>query len=469
MAQTTKQMFGKYQILGRIATGGMAEILKARTESFEGFQRTFAIKRVLAHLSQNKEYIAMLVDEAKIAGLLSHANIVQILDLGQIDNTWFIAMEYVDGADLGRIIKKTHEKGVLIPVPHAVYIVMELLKGLEYAHQREVVKDGQVLSLNIVHRDISPPNILLSVQGGVKLTDFGIAVANNKVLNTDMGIVKGRYDYMSPEQANAALDLDGRSDLFSVGVVLYEMLAGQHPFRTRTELGTLDRIRLGQYQPLQVLNPEVPKELGRIVDQTLRVDRDERYGSAKVFREVLDGFFHDSGFLFTHSTLASYMGSLLAESADVESPMQPDPEKPKSASKSDFESDFPDPDEWDEELDTVVGRSVDLGEPLLLDEDLSQQETVIRQGHLPKPPPEPGAVAADVVPQLKAKPLPAHQATPRPASPRQRTQVTPAAKVAQPPKTVAGLWPIAAMVTFLLGLFFGSALGVVAASAMAWY
>ena len=154
MAQSAKQMFGKYQILERIATGGMAEILKARTESIGGFQRTFAIKRVLPHLSQNEEYVAMLVDEAKVAGLLSHANIVQILDLGKIDDVLFIAMEYVAGADLGRVLERAREKGLSLPVPHAVFIAMELLKGLEYAHKRKVMKDGKAVPLNIVHRDI---------------------------------------------------------------------------------------------------------------------------------------------------------------------------------------------------------------------------------------------------------------------------------------------------------------------------
>ena len=203
MEQKTKQMFGKYQILRRIATGGMAEILQAKTESIGGFQRSFAIKRVLPHLSQNKEYVAMLVDEAKVAGLLSHANIVQILDLGQIDKVWFIAMEYVAGADLGKVLHLAKTKGLVLPVPHSIFIAMELLSGLEYAHRRRVMKDGRPVPLNIVHRDISPPNILMSFQGEVKLTDFGIASASHKALETEVGIVKGRYDYMSPEQPEA--------------------------------------------------------------------------------------------------------------------------------------------------------------------------------------------------------------------------------------------------------------------------
>jgi len=313
VAKNAVQTFGKYQILERIATGGMAEIYKARLESIGGFQRTFAIKRILPHLSQNADYVAMLVDEAKVAGLLTHANIVQILDLGQIEGIWYIAMEYVDGRDLGDVLKQAASKGIILPVPHAVYIALELLKGLEYAHQRQVMRGGRPVPLNIIHRDISPPNILLSFQGEVKLTDFGIARASHKALETHSGIIKGRFDYMSPEQAAAAKDLDQRSDLFSVGVVLYEMLTGEHPFRSESEFGTLDKIRSGRYVPVSAKNPEIPFVLETIVDRALRPDRNERYTNATAFKEALDKFFHDSGFIFTHTTLSNYARSLYPE------------------------------------------------------------------------------------------------------------------------------------------------------------
>ncbi len=313
MAKAAAQTFGKYQILERIATGGMAEIYKARLEGIGGFQRTFAIKRILPHLSANAEYIAMLVDEAKVAGLLSHANIVQILDLGQVDNIWYIAMEYVEGRDLGGILKRARERGLVLPVPHAVFTAIELLKGLEYAHQRQVMRGGRAVPLNIIHRDISPPNVLLAFQGEVKLTDFGIARASHKALETQSGIIKGRFDYMSPEQAAGSKDLDQRSDLFSVGVVLYEMLTSEHPFRDPTELGTLERIRTGRYTPVSAKNPDVPFTLETIVDRALRVDRNERFPSATAFKEALDKFFQDSGFIFNQGTLAAYVRGLFPE------------------------------------------------------------------------------------------------------------------------------------------------------------
>ncbi len=313
VSNTAPQSFGKYQILERIATGGMAEIYKARLEGIGGFQRTFAIKRILPNLSQNSEYIAMLVDEAKVAGLLSHANIVQILDLGQVDSIWYIAMEYVHGRDLGAVLRRARKKGLNLPVPHTVFVAIELLKGLEYAHQRQVMRGGRPVALNIIHRDVSPPNVLLSFQGEVKLTDFGIARASLKAMETVSGIVKGRFDYMSPEQAAGSKDLDQRSDLFSVGVVLYEMLTGHHPFRTDNEIGTIERVRSGQYTPVSQRNPEVPFTLETIVDRALKVNRDERYPSATAFKEALDKFFHDAGFIFTHATLASYVKGLFPE------------------------------------------------------------------------------------------------------------------------------------------------------------
>jgi serine/threonine protein kinase len=313
LAKSAIQTFGKYQILERIATGGMAEIYKARLEGIGGFQRTFAIKRILPNLSQNSSYIAMLVDEAKVAGLLSHANIVQILDLGQVDNIWYIAMEYVHGRDLGRVLRRARKKGLCLPVPHAVFIAIELLKGLEYAHNRQVMRGGRPVALNIIHRDVSPPNVLLSFQGEVKLTDFGIARASLKAMETVSGIIRGRFDYMSPEQAGGRRDLDQRSDLFSVGVVLYEALTGVHPFRAENEIGTVERVRKGRFSAVSEHNPEVPYTLEEVVARALSVDRDVRYPSATAFKEALDKFFHDSGFIFTHGTLASYVQGLFPE------------------------------------------------------------------------------------------------------------------------------------------------------------
>ena len=324
MAQPASRTFGKYQILERIATGGMAEIYKARLEGIGGFQRTFAIKRILPHLSANNEYVAMLVDEAKVAGLLSHANIVQILDLGQVDGIWYIAMEFVDGYDLGAVLERSQERNQRVPIPHACFMALELLKGLEYAHQRQVMRGGRPVALNIIHRDITPPNILISRQGEVKLTDFGIARASLKAMETQADIIKGRFDYMSPEQAAGSKNLDQRSDLFSVGVVLYESLTGTHPFRTNSELDTLERVRRGEYEPLSRIEPEIPLGLETIVDRCLRVDRRERFASATALKEAINKFFHESSFLFSHATLAQYLRGLFPENNPDRAPVKAD-------------------------------------------------------------------------------------------------------------------------------------------------
>ncbi len=308
------QRFGKYQIVERIAAGGMAEIFKARLDGIGGFHRTFAIKRILPHLTTNPEFVDMLVDEAKVAGLLSHANIVQILDLGSIDQQYYIAMEYVNGRDLGQLLARCTQKGITLPVPHAVYVLLEMLKGLEYAHNRQVMRGGRPVPLNIVHRDISPANVLVSFQGEVKLTDFGIAKASVKALETMSGVVKGRFDYMSPEQASGAADLDQRSDLYSAGVVLYEVLTGRHPFRQPGELATLEAIRRGSYEPPSYVNPDVPYALDLVVEQALKANPAERFATATAFKDALDRFFHDAGFIFSASTLAAFLKGLFPES-----------------------------------------------------------------------------------------------------------------------------------------------------------
>ena len=419
----------------------MAEIYKARLEGIGGFQRTFAIKRILPNLSQNADYITMLVDEAKVAGLLSHANIVQILDLGQVEGVWFIAMEYVHGPDLGHVLARVREKGLRLPVPHAVFIAVELLKALEYAHQKTVMRNGRPIALNIIHRDVSPPNILLSYQGEVKLTDFGIARASLKILETVSHLAAGRFDYMSPEQADAVKDLDQRSDLFTVGVVLYEMLTGEHPFRGESELATVERVRVGRYRPLSAHNPDVPFTLETIVDRALCVDRSERFPDATAFKEALDRFFHDSGFLFTHANLSSYIRGLFPGESGARDPvggsavqfsnMDPDPTTDIDESYVDADSptgrvrgladvptegvatsvsldsqDFPDAWESDAEQETVVRRVPGFGadDPTKLrneipDDFLSdgEQETVVRRIPREDPPTLPSSSPDDVL------------------------------------------------------------------------
>ncbi len=313
MAGTAEQPnFGKYQILDRIAVGGMAEIYKARLDGIGGFHRTFALKRILPAFSDRTDFVEMLVEEAKVAGLLSHANIVQILDLGQVDGTYFIAMEYVDGPDLGRVLNRCRTKGVAMPIPHAVFILTEVLKGLEYAHDRQVMRGGRPIPLEIVHRDICPANVLVSFKGEIKLTDFGIAKASIRALDTISGVVKGRFDYLSPEQARGE-DVNRQSDLFSAGVLLYEMLTGRHPFSRPRQADTLTAIKTCDHRPPSQVNSEVPPALDLLISQTLHPDPGQRFRSATAMKDALDRFFHESGFIFSHSTLAAFLRGLFPE------------------------------------------------------------------------------------------------------------------------------------------------------------
>ncbi len=364
-AEFEPRRFGKYQILERIAVGGMAEIFRARLDGIGGFQRSFAIKRIAPNLTGNPEFVDMLVDEAKVAGLLSHANIVQILDLGSVDQQFYIAMEYVNGRDLGQVLARCAEKGITLPVPHAVFVLLEMLKGLEYAHNRQVMRGGRPVPLNIVHRDIAPGNVLVSFQGEVKLTDFGIAKASVKALETMSGVIKGRFDYMSPEQA-AAQPIDQRSDLFSAGVLFYEVLTGRHPFRQAGELATLEAVRRGQYASPSEVNPDVPYALDVVVDKALRVRPDDRLQSATEFKEALDRFFHDSGFIFSASTLAAFVRGLFPEAAPAERRPASDaptrPLEPEDVELDDDESSGRNPH--------IPGRGVETG-PRALSPDAS--------------------------------------------------------------------------------------------------
>jgi eukaryotic-like serine/threonine-protein kinase len=303
------ETFGKYRIIERIASSGTSEVYKARLDGVGGFHRHFAIKRFRSHLSADPAFAELLVDEAKAAGLLSHANIVQILDLGRVDDQYYIAMEYVAGTDLGRILSRCREKGITLPVPHAVYVAIEALKGLEYAHNRQVMRDGRPVPLHIVHRDITPSNVLVSAQGEVKLTDFGMARSAGAPPDSTADVASGRLDYLSPEQV-AGHEGDVRSDLFALGTVLVEMLTGEHPFRKDTGAGTLEAILLAHPTPPSHVNMDVPAALDDVVARVLASEPADRHPNAAALKEDLDRFFQESEFIFTPATLATFVQGL---------------------------------------------------------------------------------------------------------------------------------------------------------------
>ena len=230
------QPFGKYQLLRKLATGGMAEVWLAQQTGIEDFRRSVVIKRILPHLAEDAEFVQMFLNEAKIAARFSHPNIAQIFDLGRENGSYFIAMEYVHGEDLGRIMRKAWSAGQWLTKPLALRIIAEACQGLFYAHERVDESTGR--PLRVVHRDVSPQNILVSFEGSVKLVDFGIAKAADQASLTRSGAIKGKFAYMSPEQASGK-PLDHRSDIFALGLVLYELLTGVRPIKRENDLATL--------------------------------------------------------------------------------------------------------------------------------------------------------------------------------------------------------------------------------------
>jgi len=270
------EQFGKYYLVDKIAIGGMAEIFKAKQFGEGGFEKVLVIKRILAHLSEDEEFIQMFQNEAKISSTLSHSNIIHIYDFGHIHSAYFIAMEFCEGKDLKTIMKKCQEIGRPLPVEYAVYIIHEVCVGLDYAHRK---KDGD-LELKILHRDISPSNVILSYdEGSVKIADFGIAKAESATYKTKAGVLKGKFEYMSPEQASG-LPIDRRSDIFSVGICFYEILTRRRLFKTDSDLKTLELIRNPLIPPPSRLNPQVTEELDRIVMRALARRPEDRYQEA---------------------------------------------------------------------------------------------------------------------------------------------------------------------------------------------
>ncbi len=280
---------GDYVLLGLIARGGMAEIYKAKKKGVKGFEKVIAIKKILSGYGEDDKYIEMLVDEAKIAAELSHPNIIQIYDLGRKDNYYFIAMEYVLGKDLREIQTRLRERDSWFPEEIALYLTIKILEALNYAHK---AKDSRGRPLEIVHRDVSPPNILISYGGDVKLTDFGVSKASIKIHQTLSGALKGKLLYMSPEQARGESNIDFRSDLYSAGVVLFELLTGKKLFLDTTEMMVLKKVQNGEILNPREINPDIDPALEKIILTSLNKDCDKRYQSAAAMIADLEAFVH---------------------------------------------------------------------------------------------------------------------------------------------------------------------------------
>jgi serine/threonine-protein kinase len=286
-----EQQQQRYRVVEKLESGGMAEVFRAESEGLQGFKKQVAIKRVLPHLSEKKKFIAMFLDEARLSAQLSHSNCVQVFDIGVGDNAYFIVMEYVDGANLKAIAEGFKKQGKDFPVAGAAFIAHEICKGLAYAHE---FRDPNGESLNIVHRDMSPPNVLLTKHGEIKIVDFGLAKASSQLEKSEPGIIKGKFSYLSPEAAMGQ-EVDARTDIFAVGIILWELLAGQRLFLGETDFQTVKKVQQAVVPPISQINTRVPKELERIVNRALAKDPAARYSTARELGQDLIRFLFQNG------------------------------------------------------------------------------------------------------------------------------------------------------------------------------
>lgn len=306
---------GKYELFGRLAVGGMAELFLARTRSLHGFEKVVALKRVLPQHVANQRLVKLLMHEARLAANLNHPNIAQVYDVGEYAGTYFFTMEYVIGKDLRDIVRAAVERGKWLPVEHAIGIVIGTAAALHYAHTARG-PDGQ--PLGIIHRDISPSNVLVTYDGVVKLVDFGIALAASLDMNSGGHLPAGKIPYMSPEQCRDET-IDARSDIFSLGIVLWELTVGRRLFVSKgNPVALLGKIANEPAPPPSAIVHDYPDELERIVMKALELDRTKRYSTAQELQVDLEEFARNERLPIASTRLASYMHELFAD--EIKSP-----------------------------------------------------------------------------------------------------------------------------------------------------
>ena len=303
---------GRYRIVRRLGAGGMAEVFLAKSTGAEGIEKVLVVKRILPTFARSAKFIAMFLEEAKIATRLNHPNIVQVYNFEQVRDEFLLAMEFVDGLDLGRLTAAIRRRSMKLPYAAAAFVTMEIAKGLDYAHRR---KDERGEPMEIVHRDVSPQNVLLSYDGTVKIADFGIAKA--RMFTEETGIIKGKFAYMSPEQARGE-KVDRRSDVFAVGVLLAELVMGRAMYPGQHGLDVLERVRQGELTAPEKVDPDVPEELAGIVRRATAFDREERYQTARSLSGVLGQYLHMLDEMYDHESLERLIAEVSPR--DVTSP-----------------------------------------------------------------------------------------------------------------------------------------------------
>ncbi|HEY8427853.1 MAG TPA: serine/threonine-protein kinase [Sandaracinaceae bacterium] len=310
-----REVFGRYELVERIGVGGMAEVFKAVQRGVAGFERVVAIKRILPSIAADPEIVRMFIEEAKLAVQLSHAGIAQVFDLGRVGDAYFIAMEYVEGASLLALWERWTARGARLPLAAVCHIVSQVADALHYAH---FAQDGAGRPLGIIHRDVSPGNVLISLGGEVKVIDFGLAKAENRVSQTGDGIVKGKLAYLSPEQAHGR-PIDRRSDIFSLGVCAWELLTGRRAFKRDDDRETVLAIRRGAIDPPSRFAP-VPPALERIVMRTLAPSLADRYRTALELRDDLEAFVRAAQLPFGKRELAALVRETFPERFAADEP-----------------------------------------------------------------------------------------------------------------------------------------------------
>jgi uncharacterized membrane protein affecting hemolysin expression/tRNA A-37 threonylcarbamoyl transferase component Bud32 len=292
---------GPYLLKEKIGKGGMAEMFLADYIREDGFRRKVAVKKVLPHLAENQDFIKMFIREARLAALLQHPNIVQILDFGKIQDVYVIAMEYIDGKNLGEIMAQLKEG---LPVDLSIFLIMRICMGLQHSHTKTDDKTGE--SLHIVHRDISPQNMMVSLLGEVKITDFGISKACSEPSMTQAGVIKGKLSYLSPEQA-LGQEVDHQADIYALGLVFYEILSYEKVYRFNNHMEAIQSIPKKEIPPLISIRPDIPDELNRIVMKCLEKDKKLRYQSAQEIHDDLMNLKNKLNITYDASSLADFM------------------------------------------------------------------------------------------------------------------------------------------------------------------
>jgi serine/threonine protein kinase len=314
MSESQSTRFGKYLLLDKIATGGMAQLYRAKIIGIEGFEKLIAIKMILPHFAKEKDLINSFIDEAKLAALLNHQNIIQIYDFGNVEESYFISMEYLFGKDLRAVWTKSKDDNKPLPLEHALYIMSRVCAGLAYAHE---LRDFQGKPLNIIHRDISPQNIFVTYQGDVKILDFGIAKAASQSTVTQFGMIKGKVAYMSPEQA-AGMPIDQRSDIFSAGILLYELVTNVRMFTGESTMQILTRVRDAQFDSPETVVEGLHSKVYGIINRALAKEPEKRYQFAADMLADLEECMSELSLRPTARMLGQYMRELFADEIEPE-------------------------------------------------------------------------------------------------------------------------------------------------------